>query len=115
MRRVLFICGRNKRRSPTAVQVFASYSGIEVASAGLNDDSDILVDPPMLAWADVIFVMEKSHRAELSRKYRAHLKGQRIIFLDIPDEFNYMDETLVVRLLKAVVPRHLAINVSANV
>jgi predicted protein tyrosine phosphatase len=114
MRRVLFICGRNKRRSPTAEQVFASYPGIEVTSAGLNDDSDTPVSAEILAWADVIFVMEKSHRAKLSRRYRAHLKAQRVICLDIPDEFDYMDETLV-RLLKTTVPRHLALGVSASV
>jgi predicted protein tyrosine phosphatase len=37
--RVLFICGRNQLRSPTAEQVFSSWPGMEVASAGLDPSS----------------------------------------------------------------------------
>src|SRR6266481_9457168 len=99
MRRVLFVCGRNKLRSPTAEQIFSSYPGLEVASAGLNDDSVTPVSAELLEWANVIFVMEKIHRARLSRRYGKHLRKQRIICLDIPDKFEYMDEGLV-RLLK---------------
>jgi predicted protein tyrosine phosphatase len=114
MRRVLFVCGRNKLRSPTAEQIFSSYPGLEVASAGLNDDSATPVSAELLEWADVIFVMEKIHRSKLSRRYGKHLKKQRIICLDIPDKFEYMDEGLV-RFLKAAVPRHLGLDVSASV
>ena len=114
MRRVLFVCGRNKLRSPTAEQIFSSYPGLEVASAGLNDDSATSVSAELLEWADVIFVMEKIHRSKLSRRYGKHLKKQRIICLDIPDKFEYMDDGFV-RLLKATVPRHLGLDVSAIV
>jgi predicted protein tyrosine phosphatase len=114
MRRVLFVCGRNKLRSPTAEQIFSSYPGLEVASAGLNDDSATPVSGDLLEWADVIFVMEKIHRSKLSQRYGKHLKRQRIICLDIPDKFEYMDEGLV-RLLKATVPRHLGLDRSASV
>jgi predicted protein tyrosine phosphatase len=54
----------------------------------------------------MIFVMEKAHRNKLSQKFRAHLNGKRVICLDIPDEFEYMDP-LLIRLLKAKVPRFL--------
>jgi predicted protein tyrosine phosphatase len=114
MRRVLFVCSRNKLRSPTAEQIFSSHPGLEVASAGLNDDSATPVSAELLEWADVIFVMEKIHRSKLSRRYGKHLKKQRIICLDIPDKFEYMDNGLV-RLLKATVPRHLGLDVSASV
>ena len=114
MRRVLFVCGRNKLRSPTAEQIFSSYPGIEVASAGLNDDSATPVSAEILEWADVIFVMEKIHRSKLSRRYGKHIKTQRIICLDIPDKFEYMDAELI-RLLKASVPRHLGLDVSERV
>ncbi|MDO9078767.1 MAG: hypothetical protein Q7U72_15135 [Brevundimonas sp.] len=36
-------------------------------------------------WADVIFVMERAHRARLQRRFRAQLKRARVICLDIPD------------------------------
>ena len=39
-RHVLFICSRNRLRSPTAERVFADWPGIETASAGLAPDAD---------------------------------------------------------------------------
>lgn len=104
--RVLFICSRNRLRSPTAEQVFASWQGIEVASAGVNADADNPVTPELLAWADVVFVMEKAHRSRLSRKFRLHLGDKRIICLDIPDKFEFMEPALV-SLLTTKVPPHL--------
>jgi predicted protein tyrosine phosphatase len=106
MKRVLFICSQNRLRSPTAEQVFASYPGLEVSSAGLNHDAENPVTPELLEWAELIFVMEKTHRNKLSSKFRRHLNNKRIVCLDIPDEYEFMDPRLV-RLLRAKVPRHL--------
>ena len=105
-RNVLFICTQNRLRSPTAEQVFADWPGLETQSAGLGNDANTPVSPELLAWADMIFVMEKTHRNKLTQKFRAHLNGKRVICLDIPDEFEYMDPFLI-RLLKAKVPRFL--------
>ena len=35
MTNLLFLCSRNRLRSPTAEQVFAAWPGVETASAGL--------------------------------------------------------------------------------
>ena len=105
-RNVLFICTQNRLRSPTAEQVFADWPGLETQSAGLGNDASTPVSPELLAWADMIFVMEKAHRNKLTKKFRACLNGKRVICLDIPDEFEYMDPFLI-RLLKAKVPRFL--------
>lgn len=105
VKKVLFLCSQNRLRSPTAEQVFASRPGIEVSSAGLNNDAENPTTPELVAWADVIFVMERAHRNRLQKRFRRHLKA-RVICLDIPDEFEFMDEGLV-RLLKAKVTRHL--------
>ncbi|CAN5304391.1 hypothetical protein BH10PSE3_BH10PSE3_38780 [soil metagenome] len=40
MRRVLFVCSQNKLRSPTAEQVFAARTDLEVDSAGTNQDAE---------------------------------------------------------------------------
>ena len=104
--RVLFICSQNRLRSPTAEQVFASWRGIEVASAGLNENAESPVTPELLEWAELIFVMEKVHRKRLARKFRAYLNRKRVICLDIPDEYEFMDPTLV-SLLRAKVPKYL--------
>ncbi len=102
---VLFVCSQNKLRSPTAEQVFSRWPGIEVDSAGLNNDAENPVTPENVAWADMIFVMEKTHRNKLSKKYRKHLRA-RVVCLGIPDEYDFMDEALVA-LLQARVPPFL--------
>jgi len=50
--------------------------------------------------------MEKSHRNKLQKRFRTELKDARLVCLDIPDEYEFMDEELV-KLLKARVSRHL--------
>jgi predicted protein tyrosine phosphatase len=99
MKHVLFLCSQNKLRSPTAEAIFSGIEGFEVRSAGLNNDAAVSISPELIEWADYIFVMEKSHRNKLRKKYREFLKKQRIICLDIPDEYEYMDEGLI-KLLK---------------
>ncbi len=106
MRNVLFICSQNRLRSPTAEQVFADWPGIETASAGLNHGAENPVTPELLQWAELIFVMERAQRTRLSSLFGAYLRDQRIVCLDIPDIYAYMDPALI-RVLKAKVPRHL--------
>ena len=50
--------------------------------------------------------MEKAHRNKLSAKFKPFLNGKRLVCLDIPDEFEYMDPKLV-SLLQAKVSKHL--------
>jgi predicted protein tyrosine phosphatase len=106
MKRVLFICTQNRLRSPTAEHVFASWPDIATDSAGLGNDADVPLSPEQIAWADVIFVMEKVHRNRLGQRFRRHLNGKRVICLDIPDEYDYMQPELI-RLLEAKVGRFL--------
>ena len=105
-RHVLFLCSQNRLRSPTAEQVFADRPGIETASAGLNHDAENPVTPELLAWADLIFVMEPAHRSRLRARFQRHLHGKRVICLDIPDDYGFMDPALVA-LLEARATRHL--------
>jgi predicted protein tyrosine phosphatase len=105
-RNILFVCSQNRLRSPTAEHVFADWRGIETSSAGLNHDADNPVTPELLEWAEIIFVMERAHRSKLSTRFKSHLRGKRIICLDIPDNYEYMDPDLI-QILKARVPQHL--------
>jgi len=99
MKRLLFLCSQNKLRSPTAEAVFADYAGIEVDSAGLNNDAEVPLSDEHLEWADIVIVMEKAHRNRLNRKFKHALAGKRIAVLNIPDEYEYMDKDLI-QLLK---------------
>jgi predicted protein tyrosine phosphatase len=96
--KILFLCSQNKLRSPTAESVFSEEPGLEVASAGLDKGAKTLVSPERIEWADIIFVMEKSQRNKLLKKYKEHINRQRVICLDIPDVYRYMDPELVKQL-----------------
>jgi predicted protein tyrosine phosphatase len=106
MRKVLFLCTHNRLRSPTAEQVFSTWPGIEADSAGLGADAEVPLSPEQIRWADMIFVMEKVHRKKLSTKFKRYLDGKRVICLDIPDEYDYMQPELV-RVLKERAGRFL--------
>ncbi|HBE18696.1 MAG TPA: phosphotyrosine protein phosphatase [Cyanobacteria bacterium UBA11149] len=104
MKKLLFICSQNRWRSPTAETVFSEYEGLDVDSAGLDKEAEIPLSSEAIEWADMIFVMEKSHRNKLTRKFQPWLKGKRVICLDIPDEYEYMEPALVELLKRKVLP-----------
>jgi predicted protein tyrosine phosphatase len=106
MMNVLFVCSANRLRSPTAEQVFSTWPGVETDSAGISSGASVLLSSEQVDWADVIFVMEKTHRNKLTRQFRSHLKGKRVICLDIPDDYEFMDPVLV-RMLEKRVSRFL--------
>ena len=106
MKRALFICSQNRLRSPTAEQIFSTWPGVESDSAGLGSDATVPLSTEQIEWATIIFVMEKAHREKLSTKFKAHLSGKRVICLDIPDDYEYMQPELI-KLLTAKAGRFL--------
>jgi predicted protein tyrosine phosphatase len=106
MKHYLFVCSQNRLRSPTAEQVFSRRDDIGVASAGTNHDAENPLTSELVHWADFIVVMERSHRNKVQKRFRNDLNGKRIICLDIPDDYEFMDFGLV-RLLEARMSRHL--------
>jgi len=102
--KLLFVCSQNRLRSPTAEAVFSEYEGLEVDSAGLDPRAEIPLSSEAILWADLIFVMEKRHQSTLAKKFRPWLKNKRVICLNIPDEYEYMDPALIELLTKKVLP-----------
>jgi predicted protein tyrosine phosphatase len=100
MTNALFICSQNKLRSPTAETIFAKWPNVETDSAGLNNDAETPLTPEQIDWADIIFVMEKTHRSKLSKRFRKYLNSKRVVCIDIPDDYAYMQDELV-KLLEA--------------
>jgi len=103
---LLFVCSENRLRSPTAEEVFSSYPGVNAIGAGTNADAATPVSGDLIEWADVVFVMEKSHKNKISKKYKQLLKDKRLVCLDIPDIYERMDPMLV-QLLKSKVPKYV--------
>ncbi|MEH2053946.1 low molecular weight protein tyrosine phosphatase family protein [Nostoc sp.] len=104
MKKLLFICSQNKLRSPTAEAVFSEYEGLETDSAGLDHSAEVPLSTEAIHWADIIFVMEKSHRNKLSKNFQPLLKDKRVICLDIPDDYEYMEPALIELLKQKVLP-----------
>jgi predicted protein tyrosine phosphatase len=98
MKHILFVCSQNKLRSPTAERIFAEKEGFEVLSAGLNNDAEIPLTNDLVEWADIIFVMEKAQRNKLRKKYKKSLNNQKVICLEVPDDYEYMAPDLIVIL-----------------
>jgi len=108
MAKILFVCSENRLRSPTAEALFSKYEGVEAIGAGTNAYAETPVTEDLIEWADVILVMEKSHKNKISEKFREHLKNKKVGVLDIPDIYDYMEPVLV-QLLEKKVPRYVRI------
>jgi predicted protein tyrosine phosphatase len=106
--RILFVCSENRLRSPTAAAVFSEYEGVEAISAGTNADCETPVSGDLIEWADVVLVMENSHRNKVAKKLRPLLKDKKLAVLNIPDDFDFMDPVLV-RILRNRVPQYVPI------
>jgi protein-tyrosine phosphatase len=62
---LFFICSRNQWRSRTAETIFRNHPLHRVRSAGTENEARIRVNEKMIAWAEIILVMEKHHRQRL--------------------------------------------------
>lgn len=108
MKKVLFICSKNRLRSRTAETVFSKSWKLDVRSAGTDSDAIKQVTPELVEWAEVIFVMEEYHKLRLTNEFKNQLKNQRIICLDIPDIFEYMDPQLI-EILNRLIPKFIEV------
>lgn len=91
---LLFICSQNKRRSLTAEKMFDGYNGHKAYSAGTESNSRIKVTPGLLRQADIIFCMEKKHVRRIREKYPDTVGNKKLVCLNIPDDYGFMDREL---------------------
>lgn len=97
--RVLFVCRYNRRRSATAERVFSKDPSLDVRSAGTSDDALVQVNAHMLAWADLVLIMDAREERALRARFADDPALERIVNLDIPDDYSFLDPELV-RLLQ---------------
>ena len=98
-KRVLCVCSAGLLRSPTAAVVLSQEPyNFNTRTAGLTKEYALVpVDSVMVEWADQIVCMEIDHTKALLREFP--LAINKIVTLNIPDEFSYRDPELV-RLIK---------------
>ena len=104
MKRVLFVCGRNRLRSPTAERMFCERRDLEVDSAGTSPDAENPLTRELVDWAELIFVMEKAQLRKVQTRFGAALKSKRLVCLGIPDKLAYMEPALVALLRAKLAP-----------
>jgi protein-tyrosine phosphatase len=101
---ILFICSRNQWRSPTAEEIYKAQNHYNVKSAGTEPSARIKVTAKLIRWADIIFAMEKRHKQRIVQNFPSDTDTKRIVVLDIPDEYQYMDEELIETIKLSVEP-----------
>lgn len=92
---ILFVCSRNQWRSPTAEKIYNNINGINARSAGTASSARIKINTKMINWANIILVMEKKHKKQILEKFPEEASSKKIIVLDIPDIYQYMDNELI--------------------
>ena len=98
MPNLLFICSKNQWRSPTAELLFKNHPVHNARSAGTSDKARIKVNREIIAWADVIFVMERKHRQILKQLFPKDISEKTLIVLDIEDNYQFNDPELIAML-----------------
>ncbi|MFK7934848.1 MAG: low molecular weight protein tyrosine phosphatase family protein [Saprospiraceae bacterium] len=93
--KILFVCSRNEWRSRTAEAIFKNNGLHEIRSAGTANTARIRVNQKMINWADLILVMETKHKKIIRSKFDLNFSDVELEVLDIPDDYEYMDEELV--------------------
>ncbi len=66
-----------------------------VRSAGVSDQSRHRVSAKDLEWADLVLVMERKYQTRILEMFREQPNLPRIVSLDIPDEYERMDQELI--------------------
>jgi predicted protein tyrosine phosphatase len=85
-------------RSPSAAEIAPALLDVEADFAGLSTDADVQLDLAQIDWAEVIAVMERSQLTRLKRRFGPNLRGKRLVCLDVPDRYTFLQPELVTLL-----------------
>ena len=92
---ILFICGKARKRSPTAAKLIAGWGVVNTDCASVGLDADTVVSLDEIEWADKIIVMELKQKKKLNSLFGTALRNKPIRCLSIPDNYEYMQDDLV--------------------
>ncbi len=101
---ILFVCSRNRWRSPTAEKVIGRWPGVCARSAGTSPRARRTLSIDDVRWADVICAMEHKHRNRIVASFPRAVQGKNVVTLGIPDDYRFMDGKLVKLIESSVRP-----------
>jgi predicted protein tyrosine phosphatase len=93
--KILFVCGKNQWRSPTAARIYRNDPRVSVRSAGVSAKAQKEVTDEDLNWADLVLVMERKYAARMIAQFRFRAVFPPIECLDIADDYKFMDPELI--------------------
>ena len=101
--KILFVCTANYQRSKTCEDLFKEFSDVSFFSAGVSRKEctrrgSTLCTESMLEAADVIYIFEPLH-AERINSHTDYRYADKLVSLDIPDQYQYMAADLVELIL----------------
>lgn len=93
--RVLCVCSAGLLRSPTIAVILADEFGWNTRSCGVSTEFALIpISEVLVEWAQYIVFADNEH-FDATENYREKLKGKDFNILEIPDEYEYMDDGLV--------------------
>ncbi|TWU39386.1 low molecular weight protein tyrosine phosphatase family protein [Novipirellula artificiosorum] len=92
---VLFVCSKNQWRSPTAEAIYRNDDRISVRSRGTSRSAVQTIRASDIVWADAVLVMEVKHQQRILADFPGESKFKPLHVLDIPDDYQFMDNELV--------------------
>ena len=95
MKNLLFVCKYNQMRSRTAESIYSDDSRYDVKSAGISKNAQVKLSEDLIIWADIVFVMENKFKDIIVDLYPIEFISTKIVSLDIPDTYYYMEPQLV--------------------
>ena len=102
--KLLFVCSRNQWRSPTAEKIYQKDPRVAARSRGTARGAVRTLTASDLQWADLILVMEQKHQRYIASHFGQLVQHKPIHVLDIPDDYQFMDDELVDAIRTAVEP-----------
>lgn len=101
--KILFVCTANYQRSKTCEDLFKGRIDIVASSAGVSRKEcarrgSTLCTVSMLETADVVYIFESLH-AERINSYTDYRFADKLVSLDIPDQYQYMSSDLIELIL----------------
>ncbi|MCP4192643.1 MAG: protein tyrosine phosphatase [Planctomycetaceae bacterium] len=97
---ILFVCSKNRWRSPTAEAIYQADHRIAVRSRGTARTAVQRLRRSDFDWADAVLVMETKHRNRILADFPSEARSTWIYVLDVPDDYQFMNPELV-ELLQA--------------